>query len=107
MKLLFFDVSGGELLIVLIAALLAFGPKQLGSIARKAGKAMSDLKQVTQSVKNEILKDETASSSVNSAPLPDIVVTPQSIDTDYELAEINKQQDKENEKKESEKTTTI
>jgi len=52
--LLFFDVSGGEILIILLAVFLLFGPKKLPEIAKKIGKLVFEFKQVTQRIKSEI-----------------------------------------------------
>jgi len=52
--LLFFDVSGGEILVILLVVFLLFGPKKLPEIARKIGKIIFEFKQVTQRIKSEI-----------------------------------------------------
>ncbi|MCB9016157.1 MAG: twin-arginine translocase TatA/TatE family subunit [Lentimicrobiaceae bacterium] len=65
-QLLFLDISGGELLIIFIAAFLIFGPKKMPEIARKLGRTMNELKKAsnditkefreeTNSIKNELL----------------------------------------------------
>ncbi|MCU0424768.1 MAG: twin-arginine translocase TatA/TatE family subunit [Candidatus Kapabacteria bacterium] len=41
-----FDVGGGELLLVVIAILLLFGPEKLPELARSFGKGMSHLRNV-------------------------------------------------------------
>lgn len=56
--LLFFDISGGELLIILIAAFLLFGPSKLPDISRKIGKSMSKMKNAADDLKNEIRNTE-------------------------------------------------
>jgi sec-independent protein translocase protein TatA len=81
MILLFLNIGGGELLILLLVVLLVFGPKQAMDVARKTGKVLNEFKKVTQSVKDEIMK---------------------------EANEIMKGEDKkEEDKKEIEQTTTI
>jgi sec-independent protein translocase protein TatA len=52
--LLFFDVSGGEILIILLVVFLLFGPEKLPGIAKKIGKVVFEFKQVTQRIKTEI-----------------------------------------------------
>jgi len=52
--LLFFDVSGGELLVILMAVFLLFGPKRIPEIARSLGKGIYELKKATEDIKNEI-----------------------------------------------------
>jgi sec-independent protein translocase protein TatA len=52
--LLFFDVSGGELLVILLAVFLLFGPKRIPEIARSIGKGIYELKKATEDIKSEI-----------------------------------------------------
>lgn len=56
--LLFFDISGGELLIILLAAFLLFGPSKMPDIARKIGKSMSKMKNAADDLKDEIRNKE-------------------------------------------------
>jgi sec-independent protein translocase protein TatA len=51
--LLFFDVSGGELLVIMAAVFLVFGPKRVPEIARQMGKGMNELKKVTSDLTKE------------------------------------------------------
>lgn len=53
---LFFDVSGGELLVVLLFVLLFFGSKGVPDIARTMGRAMRQLRDATADVQREIEK---------------------------------------------------
>jgi len=59
-QLLFFDVSGGEFLIILIAIFFIFGPKKMPEIARKIGRTMNELKKASSDITREF-KDETNS----------------------------------------------
>jgi sec-independent protein translocase protein TatA len=65
--LLFLDVSGGELLIIILVVFLVFGPQKMPEIARKIGKAVNEMKrasndltrefrQETSGIRSEILK---------------------------------------------------
>jgi sec-independent protein translocase protein TatB len=54
-NLAFLDISGGEFLIIIIAAFFIFGPKRLPEIARKIGRTMNEIK----SASNEITKEFT------------------------------------------------
>ena len=58
MILLFLNIGGGEILVLLLVMFLVFGPKQAGAVARKAGKMLNDLKKVSQTVKDEIMKED-------------------------------------------------
>ena len=61
MELLFLNIGGGEILVLLLVMFFVFGPKQAGAVARKAGKVLNDLKRVSQTVKDEIMKEEEPS----------------------------------------------
>ncbi|MBI9038379.1 MAG: twin-arginine translocase TatA/TatE family subunit [Bacteroidales bacterium] len=52
--LLFFDISTGEIFIVLVVGFLIFGPKKIPEIARKVGKGMGEIKRATNDIKKEI-----------------------------------------------------
>lgn len=51
--LLFFDISGGELLVILAAVFVVFGPKKVPEIARQIGKGMNELKKATSDITRE------------------------------------------------------
>ena len=57
--LLIFDISGGELLVVLLFILLFFGSKGIPDIARTMGKTMRQLRDATNEVQREIQKGDT------------------------------------------------
>jgi len=64
--LLFLDVGGGELLLILIAVFLLFGPKKIPEIARGIGKGMHEFQKATKDIteeiensKNEIVENST------------------------------------------------
>ncbi|MFH1118360.1 MAG: twin-arginine translocase TatA/TatE family subunit [Bacteroidota bacterium] len=59
-QLLFFDVSGGEFLVILIAIFFIFGPKKMPEIARKIGRTMNELKKASSDITREF-KEETNS----------------------------------------------
>lgn len=52
--LIFFDVSGGEIMMVLLLALILFGPKRIPEISKKIGKVMYEYRKVTEKIKSEI-----------------------------------------------------
>ncbi|MCB0772622.1 MAG: twin-arginine translocase TatA/TatE family subunit [Flavobacteriales bacterium] len=53
---LFLDVSGGELLVVLLFVLLFFGSKGVPEVARTMGRAMRQFRDATAEVQREIEK---------------------------------------------------
>jgi sec-independent protein translocase protein TatA len=57
--LLFLDVSGGELIVILLVVFLVFGPDKMPEMARKAGRMMNQMKKATNDLTREF-KKETA-----------------------------------------------
>jgi len=55
--LLFLDVSGGELLIIMLVVFLVFGPEKMPEMARKAGRLMNQMKKATNDLTNEFKKE--------------------------------------------------
>lgn len=50
------SMSGGEIMIILLALLLLFGSKNLPSIARNLGKSMESFRKATRDVTDEIMR---------------------------------------------------
>ena len=55
--LLFFNISGGEIFIILVVAFIIFGPQKIPEIARKLGKGIYEMKKATNDIKQEIDKE--------------------------------------------------
>jgi len=51
---LFFDISSGELIIIVAAIFLVFGPKKIPEIARKISKGINEVKKASNDIKDEI-----------------------------------------------------
>ena len=49
-------MSGGEIMIILIAVFLVFGPKKVPELARNIGKALNQLRNATEDIKKEIIE---------------------------------------------------
>jgi sec-independent protein translocase protein TatA len=49
-----FDIGGGELLLILMAVVLMFGPKKLPEIARTIGKGMQQIKNAQANITAQI-----------------------------------------------------
>jgi TatA/E family protein of Tat protein translocase len=47
-------LAGPDLLVVLVIALIVFGPKKLPELAKTVGKALAELKKTTEDVKDSI-----------------------------------------------------
>ena len=47
-------LAGPDLLVIVVIALIVFGPKKLPELARSIGKAMGELKKTTEEVKKSV-----------------------------------------------------
>jgi sec-independent protein translocase protein TatA len=54
--LLFESISGGELILVLLAVFLLFGPNKIPEIARGLAKGINDIKKATGDIQKEVNK---------------------------------------------------
>ena len=55
--LLFLNISGGEILLILIVVYLVFGPKKIPELARMLGKGINEMRRATNEIKNEINRE--------------------------------------------------
>ena len=51
-----FDVGGGELILIILAFLLLFGPKKIPEVSKMLGKGMQKIKEAQTELKSQ-LKD--------------------------------------------------
>ena len=76
-----FNVGAGELLVILLIALIVLGPDKLPETARKIGNVMGELRRMSSGFQNEM---RSAMDEVTRAPLetvkdePEPGTTPQS-----------------------------
>ena len=49
-----FNLGGGEILVILLVALIVLGPTRLPDAARQVGKAMNELRRVSTGFQNEL-----------------------------------------------------
>ena len=55
--LLFFNISGGEILVIVIVVYLVFGPKKIPEFARMLGKGINELRRATDDIKREFNRE--------------------------------------------------
>jgi len=55
--LLFLNMSGGEILVIVVVAYLILGPKKIPEIARTIGKGINELRRATDDIRNEFTKE--------------------------------------------------
>jgi TatA/E family protein of Tat protein translocase len=53
-NLLFFNISTGEIMIVILVVFVIFGPGKIPEIAKKLGRALYEVKQASSDIKREI-----------------------------------------------------
>ena len=56
MPLLFNDVDGYEVLVIILVVLIFFGPKSIPGIAKTLGKALFSIRNASEEIKSEIRK---------------------------------------------------
>jgi sec-independent protein translocase protein TatB len=54
-----FNLGAGEIIVILVLALVFLGPKQLPEMATKLGKVIRDIRKATSDIKNEITLDDS------------------------------------------------
>jgi sec-independent protein translocase protein TatA len=57
LTLVFFNISGGEIFIIILVIFIIFGPDKIPEIARWIGKGMNEVKKATNEIKEEIEKE--------------------------------------------------
>ena len=57
LTLLFFDLGSGEILLIVLAIFLVFGPDKIPELARNFGKFINEMKRATDEIKYEINKE--------------------------------------------------
>lgn len=67
--ILLFDISGGEILVVILFVLIFFGSKNLPELMRGLGRGIREFKHATQSIQREIQESAEKVKSEISLPL--------------------------------------
>jgi sec-independent protein translocase protein TatA len=74
----FFNMGGGEIVLILVVALLIFGPRKLPEMGRAVGKGIREFKQAT----NAITQEFTGALDEVRQPVADVKDTLSSIQQD-------------------------
>ncbi|HEY2812200.1 MAG TPA: Sec-independent protein translocase protein TatB [Acidimicrobiales bacterium] len=73
-----FNVGGGELLVILLVALIVLGPDKLPETARKIGNVVGEIRRMSAGFQNEM---RSAMDDVNRPPAPKPTLEPVADDT--------------------------
>lgn len=85
--LLFFDISAGELFVILLVAFIVFGPSKIPEIARKIGRGMNEIRRASDEIKREINKETRKfenEMNVEGSVYKDLKMTAEDIKKDFE-----------------------
>jgi len=68
-----FNVGGGELLVIILVALIVLGPQRLPEAARQVGRVMGDVRRISsgfqQELKDAFDTDDTPAGRIEAVPL--------------------------------------
>lgn len=56
----FFNISGGEIFIILLIVFLVFGPSKIPEVARSLGRMMNEVKKASSDISREFRKEANA-----------------------------------------------
>jgi sec-independent protein translocase protein TatA len=57
---LFFNISGGEIFIILLVVFIVFGPSKIPEVARSLGRMMNEVKKASSDISREFRKETSA-----------------------------------------------
>jgi TatA/E family protein of Tat protein translocase len=99
--LLFLNISGGEILLIIVVIYLVFGPKKIPEFARMLGKGINEMRRATSDIRNEITREANKIKSDIGIDLDDPLKTEKKANPPS-----NNNTEPSNQKKEEEKKTT-
>ncbi|MDE3101612.1 MAG: twin-arginine translocase TatA/TatE family subunit [Chloroflexota bacterium] len=74
-----FGIGTGEILLILVIALIVLGPERMPQVARDLGRIMNDLRRTSEELQSELLNaDRQAPSPPPAAPEPASAIEPPS-----------------------------
>jgi Tat protein translocase TatB subunit len=71
-----FNIGGGEILLILLLALIVLGPDKLPEFARKVGKVSSELRRMSQGFQNEMRQAMDLDDTPKTSSGPRLVAPP-------------------------------
>ncbi len=70
-----FGIGTGELLLLLVIALIVLGPERMPQVARDVGKVMNDLRRTSEELQQELLNADRPAPPPSAPPEPPPAVT--------------------------------
>jgi sec-independent protein translocase protein TatA len=95
--LLFLDISGGELLVIMLVVFLVFGPEKMPEMARKAGRLMNQMKKASSDLTREFKKETSVLQNEINAVQSKVKDQVESVNREFNRtkAEVHKEMDSE------------
>lgn len=81
-----FNVGGGEILVILLVALIVLGPQRLPAAVRQAGQFMGELRKMSSGFQNEMRSalNEAEAADAAEKPVSGTMATPPDADSPTE-----------------------
>jgi len=101
--MLFLNMSGGEIFVIVLVAYLVLGPKKIPEVARMIGKGMNELRRATDDIRTEITREvnnikKEANLDLKDPFIPDAYKRAENIAPKVSPAQEEKKEEKEPEK---------
>lgn len=100
--LLFLNISGGEILLIIVVIYLVFGPKKIPEFARMIGKGINEMRRATNDIRNEITREANKVKSDIGIDIDDPLKTERKANSPSNSNTPSNDQKKEEEKKTTE-----
>lgn len=82
-----FGIGSGELLLLLIIALIVLGPERMPKLARDLGRVLADFRRTSDELREEFLNADKYLEARSALPAPPAAIAPPATPTDVGVAE--------------------
>ena len=91
MPVVAFGFSTPDIVLILVVALVLFGPKNLPKMARTIGKSMEEFRRTAREIENEIMREPEPKTPASPPPPPELEAHPETPD-EYASPEVSSEQ---------------